>query len=46
MGDVCSYDVPHAEADVVSVPKHDHVQISVEESDLVSCHCLCCDTGQ
>jgi hypothetical protein len=46
MGDVCSYDVPHAEADAVSVPKHDHVQTSVEVLCLSSCHCLCYDTAQ
>jgi hypothetical protein len=43
---VCSYDEPHAEADAVSVPKRDHVQISAEVSGLVSCHFQCCDTAQ
>ena len=46
MGDACSYDVPPAEADAVSVPKRDHVLISVEVLCLFSCHFLCCDTGQ
>jgi hypothetical protein len=46
MGDVCFYDVPHAEVDAMNVPKRDHVQISVEESGLVSCHCLYYDISQ
>lgn len=46
MGGVCSYDEPHAEADVVNAPKRDHVQISVEGSGLVSCHFQCYDTDQ
>jgi hypothetical protein len=43
---VCSYDVPHAEADAVSVPKRDHVQISVEVLCSFSCHFLCYDIAQ
>lgn len=46
MGGVCSCDEPHAEADVVSAPKRDHVQISVEVSDLVSCHFQYYDRGR
>jgi hypothetical protein len=46
MGDVCSYDVLHVKVDVMSVPKHDHVQISVEASGSVSCHCLCYDISR
>ena len=45
MGDACSYDVLPEEADAVSVPKHDHVPISVEVLRF-SCHCLYCDTAQ